>query len=136
MTSQADNRSWLSAPEEMKSFQKAASARQDLCKMLDALESIVLDLLKERDQLRKKLEERCRQSPIHQPNRSTRSPTNKKPARSRAQQERTKKNDPVETPAVNPSKSSDESTVPTGARNALGRTLAQLRVNRDRGHSH
>jgi cell envelope opacity-associated protein A len=122
-------------PEEMKSFQEAASAQQDLCEMLDALETTVLDLLKQRDQLRKTLEDLCRQSSIHQPNRSTRSPTGRKPPRSRAQQERKKKSDPVETPAVNQSESSDESKVPTGARNALGRTLAQLRVNRNRGHS-
>jgi hypothetical protein len=101
--------------------------------MLDTLESTVLDLLKERDQLRNELEELCRQSSI----RSTRRPTGKKtPPRSRAQQERTKKSDPVETSAVNPSESPDESKVPPGTRNALGRTLAQLRVNRDRGQSH
>jgi hypothetical protein len=136
-TSQAGRPFVAECPEEIKSLQEVVPAQQGLCEMLDTLESTVLDLLKERDQLRKKLEELCQQSSIRQPNRSTRRPTGTKtPPRSRAQQERTKKSDPVETPAVNPSESPDESKVPTGTRNALGRTLAQLRVNRDRGQSH
>lgn len=103
--------------------------------MLDALESIVLDLVRERDQLLENIEELRRHSSIKKPRRSTRKRAGKKPRGSRAQQGRRKKSDPVQKPAVNPSVSPDESKAPTGTRNALGRTLAQLRVNRDSGHS-
>jgi hypothetical protein len=105
--------------------------------MLDRLESTVLDLARERDQLRKKIEELSRQLSSRRPSRSRRARTGKKPSRSIAKQERRKKSDPAETAAAKAraakaAASPDESKTPTGTRNALGRTLAQLRLNRDR----
>lgn len=120
--------------EEIRSSQKAASAQQDLCEILDTLESNVLDLLKERDQLRKKVEELGQQPSIRQPKRSKRRSTARKASRSSAKQKRAKKSDPIEKPAVKTSAPPDGSEAAKGTRNALGRTLAQLRLNRDRGH--
>jgi septal ring factor EnvC (AmiA/AmiB activator) len=117
----------------MKSSKDAASAPWDLSEMLEALEAGILQLRQERDKLRKELEELRRQAAIQQPNRSKRARNGRNRPRSRAQQKHSKKNDPLQTPAVK-SDFPIEPRAPRKTKNALGRTLTQLRANRDFGH--
>jgi hypothetical protein len=107
--------------------------------MLEALEAGILHLRQERDKLRNELEELRRQPAVQQPavqqpKRAKRGRSGPKRPRSRAQQKRPKKNDLAQTPAVK-SEFPNEPGAPRKTRNALGRTLTQLRANRDSGPS-
>jgi hypothetical protein len=118
-------------PQEMKSSEETASAPWDLSEMLEALEAGIFQLRHERDRLREELEELRRQSAIQQSSGARRGRNARK---GNARQKHLKKNDPVQTPTVK-SVFPNEPVTPRKIRNALGRTLTQLRANRDCGHS-
>jgi len=120
--------------------------------MLDALEAGILELREERDQLRTRLEELRLEEPVRSTSRgkSTRRKSGrksrKKPRGSQKQAARSRKVHSIQERTVNSvdqtaanaqesQNEPNESRAPRKTRNALGRTLSQLRAIRESGHS-
>jgi hypothetical protein len=132
-------------------FEPDSAAEQNLCGMLDALEAGILELREERDQLRSKLEELRFEGPVRSISRrkSTRRKSGrksrKKPRGSLKQSARSRKVDSIqEKPGDSAGQTAPNPQEPTNepnekaqrkTRNALGRTLSQLRAIRDSGRS-
>lgn len=114
-------------PEEMKSSEETVSAPSDLSEMLGALEAGVFQLRQERNKLRRELDELRRQPSIQKHTRPRLSRNGRKRPRPRAQQRHSKNSDPVQTPTVQ-TEFPNEPGAPRKTRNALGRTLIQLRA--------
>jgi hypothetical protein len=109
----------------MKSSPEAAPAEKYLGEMLDALEAGLLRLRRARDDLRETLERAARQS--------ARQPRN--PRRSPAPKPRPEKDRSLQPSTPNEAEPQSQPKAPRKTRNALGRTLTQMRVPREPGHS-